>query len=77
MRWPAALRINMHQYFSFMTPMLATICGRGLLVAAKTRTMTPYIGLKEEPMTTDSKIAMQRAGRVVGTTMDSWHRRHW
>jgi hypothetical protein len=37
MRCPAALRINMQQYFSFMTPMLATICGRGLLAATRTR----------------------------------------
>lgn len=64
MRCPAALRVNMQLYFSFMTPLLATICGDALLVATRTRTVTAYIGLRAEPMTAPSKIAMQRAGRV-------------
>jgi hypothetical protein len=31
MRCPAVLRINMQLYFSFMTPLLPTICGYHLL----------------------------------------------
>lgn len=37
--WPATERPNVQQCFPFMTPMLATICGRELLVATKTRTI--------------------------------------
>jgi hypothetical protein len=64
----------MQQYFSFMTPMLAKICGRGLLVAMSTRTVTSSVGRRGQPMAAAYKIAVHWAGRAVLATMDSWQR---
>jgi hypothetical protein len=74
MRWPTALRINMQQYHFFVAPMLATKCGRGLLVATSTRTVTYSVGLSAQPMVVACKITVHWAGSSSVATMDSWQR---